>query len=60
MGSVLEVTQHVAQGETLETCEELVYDTSTFGLVLVCVAVCNCQPAARQTVECKRKRDQTE
>ena len=29
--------------------------------VLVCgVAVCNCQTAAGQTVECKRKRDQTE
>ena len=29
--------------------------------VLVCgVAVCNCQTAAGQTVECKYKRDQTE
>ena len=44
----LELTQpfeHVAQGETLRTCEELVYDTFDlwfFCLVLVCVAVCNC------------------
>ena len=43
--------KHMAQGETLWNCEELVYDTHLTSLFWSVVTVCNCWPATGQTVE---------